>query len=87
MTLAETIYQKSLSLSPEKAQEVLDFIDFIKGRRTETTSRPATLTAEPASLLSVFEQSGLVGCLDTDEQLSTTYKAKLDYSHKHGRTT
>ncbi len=28
MTLAETIYQKSLTLPPEKAREVLDFIDF-----------------------------------------------------------
>jgi hypothetical protein len=32
MTLAETIYQKSLTLPPEKAREVLDFIDFIKDR-------------------------------------------------------
>jgi hypothetical protein len=32
MTIAETIYQKSLTLTPEKAREVLDFIDFIKDR-------------------------------------------------------
>ncbi|MCF8005450.1 MAG: DUF2281 domain-containing protein [Chromatiaceae bacterium] len=30
MTFAETIYRKSLTLPPEKAGEVLDFIDFIK---------------------------------------------------------
>jgi hypothetical protein len=32
MTLAETIYQKSLDLPDEKAIEVIDFIDFLKSR-------------------------------------------------------
>jgi hypothetical protein len=32
MNLAETIYQKSLDLSEEKAIEVIDFIDFLKNR-------------------------------------------------------
>ena len=31
----------------------------------------------------VFEKAGLVGCLATDEQLSTNYKTVLDYSQKH----
>lgn len=31
-----------------------------------------------------FEQAGLIGCIETDEQLSTTYKEKLDFSFKHG---
>jgi hypothetical protein len=30
-----------------------------------------------------FEQAGLIGCIETDEQLSTTYKEKLDFSFKH----
>lgn len=34
----------------------------------------------------VFEQAGLIGCIETDEQLSTTYKEKLDFSFKHGVT-
>lgn len=32
MNLAETIYQKSLDFSTEKAIEVIDFIDFLKNR-------------------------------------------------------
>lgn len=32
MTMAEEIYQKSLDLPLEKAQEVIDFIDFLKTR-------------------------------------------------------
>ena len=31
-----------------------------------------------------FEQAGLIGCIETDEQLSTTYKEKLDFSFIHG---
>jgi hypothetical protein len=30
LNLAQTIYEKSLSLPPEKAQAVIDFIDFIQ---------------------------------------------------------
>ena len=42
MTLAETIYRKSLTLPPEKAREVLDFIDFIKDRSTLPDNEGAT---------------------------------------------
>lgn len=44
MNLAETIYQESLSLPLEKAQAVLDFIDFIKTRPSlvpEATAEPS----------------------------------------------
>lgn len=34
-------------------------------------------------LYQAFEKAGLIGCIDTDEQLSTTYKQKLDFSNKH----
>jgi hypothetical protein len=81
MSLADTIYQKSLSLPPEKAREVIDFIDFIKARRPATG---ADDVSESPSLLAAFEEAGLVGCLDTDEQLATTYKEQLDFSQKHG---
>ena len=33
-----------------------------------------------------FEKAGLIGCIETDDQLSTTYKEKLDFSMKHGGT-
>ncbi len=37
MNLAETIYQKSLDLPEEKANEVIDFIDFLKHRSSTNT--------------------------------------------------
>lgn len=35
-------------------------------------------------LYKALEKMGFVGCIDTDEQLSTTYKQKLDFSRKYG---
>lgn len=76
MNLAETTDQKSLTRPPEKAREVLDFIDFIKDRLNFPEADGDTGAAEPRSLLEVFENTGLVGCLETDEQRSTTHKAR-----------
>ena len=51
MTLAETIYQKSLALPPEKALAVLDFIDFIKDRSTSSNDTSTNNTQVPNHLL------------------------------------
>ena len=82
MTLAETIYQKSLTLPEEKAREVLNFIDALQQKPKHTDVH--IVDSQNSSLLAVFEKAGLVGCLATDEQLSTNYKTVLDYSRKHG---
>jgi len=86
MNLAETIYRKSLDLSPEKAQEVIDFIDFLvqRQKKSEDTQPDQEEDDSDPPLLTYFEEAGLVGCISTDEQLSTTYKEKIDYSFKHG---
>ena len=42
---------------------------------------------EPSPLYRAFEEAGLIGCIETDEQLATTYKQKLDFSYKHGKPT
>jgi hypothetical protein len=81
MSLAETIYRKSLELPADSAREVIDFIDFLKTR----ARLPEKTEATPLSLYQAFAQAGLIGCLETDEQLATTYKQKLDFSHKHGK--
>ena len=70
MNLADTIYQKSLDLPPDKAQQVIDFIDSLKPRQS---------TKPQCSLSDVFEQAGLIGCIETEEQFSTTYKDKLNF--------
>ena len=41
--------------------------------------------SEPSPLYRAFEEAGLIGCIETNEQLATTYKQKLDFSHKHGK--
>ncbi|SEH05053.1 DUF2281 domain-containing protein [Candidatus Venteria ishoeyi] len=88
MSLADTIYQKSLDLPIDKATEVIDFIDFIKMRTdSKTTIQTDAQNIKPSNLYQAFEQAGLIGCLKTDEQLSTTYKQKLNFSHKHGKNT
>ena len=81
MTLAETIYQKSLSLPEEKAREVLNFIDALQQQPKHTDVH--RIDSQSSSLLAIFEKAGLVGCLATEEQLSTNYKTVLDYSQKH----
>lgn len=44
MTLSEVIYEKSRQLSEEKAQEVIDFIDFLLQRtRSAKTAESADL--------------------------------------------
>jgi len=85
MTLAETIYQKSLELPDDKAIEVIDFIDFIKSRTQP--SMPVQPDKTTPSLYQSFSDAGLIGCIETDEQLATTYKEKLDFSFKHGSHT
>ena len=45
------------------------------------TDHPAQ---EASPLYRALEAIGFIGCVDTDEQLSTTYKQKLDFSSKCG---
>lgn len=35
-------------------------------------------------LYQAFEEAGLIGCIDTGGQLSSNYKAEMDFSIKHG---
>ena len=59
MTLAETIYQKSLSLPEEKARAVLNFIDALQQQPKHTDVH--LVDGQNSSLLAVFEKAGLVG--------------------------
>ncbi len=81
MELAEIIYQKSLNLPINKAVEVIDFIDFIKSRASVVDE---SVPIQASSLYQAFNEAGLIGCIETDEQLASTYKEKLDFSSKHG---
>jgi hypothetical protein len=39
---------------------------------------------QASSLYQALETIGFIGCVDTDERLSTTYKQQLDFSNKCG---
>jgi hypothetical protein len=82
MTLAETIYQHSLSLPEQAAREVLDFVQFMEQRygtvpivhqTTGGTASNDSTVAKNADdavspLYQALERIGFIGCVDTDEQ-------------------
>ena len=39
---------------------------------------------EPSPFYQALDAIGFIGCIETDEQLSSTYKEKLDFSNKCG---
>ena len=87
MTTPSQIESELATLPPNLLAEVLDFVQFVK-RRHGLPSSPADVTAEAPTGDSAFfqalEAAGFVGCIATDEQLSSTYKNRLDFSAKCG---
>ncbi|HXU44976.1 MAG TPA: hypothetical protein VN783_05585 [Thermoanaerobaculia bacterium] len=75
------------ALPPHLRAEVQDFVQFVKLKHG-LPAAPAAVANAPDSGDSPFfqalEAAGLVGCIETDEQLSTTYKGRLDFSAKTG---
>jgi hypothetical protein len=67
--------------------EVLDFVQFVKQRhglpRAPASPAPAADTGDSPFFLAL-KDVGFIGCIETDEQLSTTYKSQLDFSSKTG---
>lgn len=87
MSTLSNIESEIAALPPNLRAEVLDFVQFVKQRHGLPVA-PVVVTAAPGTGDSPFfkalEAAGLVGCIETNEQLSTTYKNKLDFSSKHG---
>ena len=75
------------ALPPNLRAEVLDFVQFLK-QRHGLPATPAPVAAAPdtddSALFRALEAAGFVGCIETDEQLATTYKNRLDFSAKCG---
>ena len=74
MTITEirqTIYQKIDQLSEEKLNQVLQFIQQVNQENNSQSIPSETGTYEK------FLQSGLIGCVEIEENLSTTYKQVL----------
>jgi hypothetical protein len=52
-TYAEQIYQQSLQLSPNNAQEVLQFIEFIKFKQKESLSETQYILNNPSLMAQI----------------------------------
>ena len=84
-----TQIQSELAALPVNLQaEVLDFVQFVKQRRGLPRGVPEVSSDSVDTGDSPFfrapTEAGFVGCIETNEQLSTQYKNKLDFSAKVG---
>jgi hypothetical protein len=78
----EEISAKFLKLSVREQEQVADFIESLQLKVIQPLPHPENISP----IYQAFEQTGLIGCIETDEQLSVTYKEKLDFSSKYGIT-
>jgi hypothetical protein len=73
-----SVEEVSAKFSKLPTREQQQVIDFIKSLESKTMQLPSHSQAT-LSIYQVFEQAGLIGCIETNEQLSTNYKEKLDF--------
>ena len=74
MSNLEQIQQDIQDLPDEAKTLLLDFIAILKKRYPK--SEPDSVTAED-SAYQAFKDSGFIGCVSVEENLSTTYKQVL----------
>lgn len=87
MTAISDIQSEIAALPPNLRAEALDFVQFVKRRHGLPTMLAAVSSATESSDSSLFQAldaAGFIGCIKTDDQLSTTYKSRLDFSGKRG---
>lgn len=81
-TLTQEITDNAALLSDEEQKEALDFIKYLQAKSarhfnaTITNQKQAVDSNNVSRIYQAFEQAGLIGCIETDEQLSTNYKEK-----------
>ncbi len=76
----EEVSAKFLKLSEYEKQQVSNFIESLQSKVIQPSAQPRN----SLSIYQMVEQVGLIGCIETNEQLSMNYKEKLDSSSKHG---
>ncbi len=87
MTTANKIESEISALPPHLQAEVLDFVQFVKQRHGIAKVSTADKNAQSGGDSPIFQalsEAGFVGCIETDEQLSTSYKKHSDFSAKVG---
>lgn len=84
--LIQEILTKFSALPEFEQQEALDFIEFLQVKLDRKllanerdnhlleTQKRNSVENEVSPIYQAVEQVGLIGCIETDEQLSTTYK-------------
>jgi len=72
----EEVSAKFLKLSAQEQQQLSDFIESMQSKVTQ----PPTQSKNTLSIYQTFEQAGLIGCIETNEQFSVNYKEELDFS-------
>ena len=73
-----TIQKDTAELLPDEQQIVFDLINLLKQRsRPSQPTNPPTAVHQAKSTYQKFVESGLIGCVEVEEDLSTTYKQVL----------
>lgn len=87
MSTLSQIESEIAALPVNLRAEVLEFVQFVKQRHSLPRTPVALATAGDTGDSPFFQaltDVGFIGCIETDEQLSTTYKSQLDFSTKTG---
>jgi hypothetical protein len=87
MTTANKIESEISALPPHLQAEVLDFVQFVKHRHGIPKVEIADSNLQSGGDSPIFQalsDAGFVGCIETKEQLSTSYKQHIDFSAKVG---
>lgn len=81
MTPLEQIQQDIQTLPPEALSLLEPFIQLLKKTFSPApppeSSAPPTSQTAPKTIYEQFEDSGLIGCMSAEENLSTNYKEVL----------
>jgi hypothetical protein len=83
MTSANKIASEISALPPHLQAEVLDFVQFVKKRDgiAKVSIADSNLqSGGDAPFFQALSDAGFVGCIETNEQLSTSYKQHIDFS-------
>jgi len=84
--LDDTHAAKLLALQQHLNKSISEVLtDLIDANWNKTLE--ANAQTENSPLFQAFDSAGLIGCIATGEELSTTYKQKLDFSNKTTGTT
>ena len=87
MSRPTTIENEIATLPLNLRAEVLDFVQFVKKRHglpPIATVPMATPDTSDSPFFQALTAAGFVGCIETNEQLATSYKDKIDFSSTIG---